>query len=407
MQKWRYEAKTKGGKLVEGVLEVEDRALALTLLTRQNLVQINLEEEIGFRDKIAALLDFRKPSPNELYQFFIQLAAFIEAGEGIHTALSEIIPFIQNDSLKESATKIYKDILATVPVDKAFLKQSCFSPEICAMIRAGMIAGEFSKSFNECAEFYIRDGHVEKEVELALRPVKWFAAAIVIVAFIITQFIAPQMQKMAADIGTEIPWFCQIIYSFLGILREYSLVLLAMVCAAYIAFKKWKKAYPAQYSLFLYNLPIYKKLYRNSMMYRMSRVLHFLLKGGVGMSESLECTAHAVDNPLMKKILLGAKYDIVKDGDNITHAIQKNDPKWVMKGIFIPLLHCGDRSGQLEKMLKISAETYKKEWDLSLREFGEDVSNFFITPIVLGLFGVIIILDYPMLTVTMGGIGGL
>jgi type IV pilus assembly protein PilC len=89
----------------------------------------------------------------------------------------------------------------------------------------------------------------------------------------------------------------------------------------------------------------------------LSKQLGALIEAGVGLVDALEIIADSIDNPYLKKELPKIALEI-KGGSTLSKALEKRKDKF--DEFFINMIQVGEETGQLDIVLKRSADYYKR-----------------------------------------------
>src|SRR5487761_1431562 len=113
---FNYKATTKEGRPVSGTAEVADRLALLSLLHKQGLHPVLLEEAKGKSKGKSLFKSRQKVKLGDLVIFTRQLSTMVSAGVPLTKALSSLGENAENPYLKQVLKDVTKDVEGGIPL---------------------------------------------------------------------------------------------------------------------------------------------------------------------------------------------------------------------------------------------------------------------------------------------------
>src|ERR1700690_1902154 len=232
MPQFSYRARRRSGELVEGVLDVTDRAAALAQVERLGLFPVAVDASKGgpvvsenrAHAKVdltvflpptlrAHLLQPRKPKMQELATFTQQLANLLQAGMPLATALHSMtyletkgIPSDVSRQLRQEGTegRSLSDAMAKQP--------RVFSDLYINMVRAGEQSGAVVEVLRRMADHFEKFALVQAKFASALiYPALVCCVGVGMILFFLTVML-PKFISLFGDVGfNHLPMMTQIL----------------------------------------------------------------------------------------------------------------------------------------------------------------------------------------------------
>ena len=118
--KFKYRAKTKANKLVDGIVDAENEFISRDLLKARGLTIISLKKQ-GF--SVNSLMAFlNRIKSKDLVIYFRQLAVMVEASIPLIKALKVLADQTDNPKLKMITEEIYQDVDSGSKLSEAMAK---------------------------------------------------------------------------------------------------------------------------------------------------------------------------------------------------------------------------------------------------------------------------------------------
>ncbi len=361
MALYSYEAFSKDGKRVQGVVDAPSAEALREQLARQGLFPTKIDATGGVSTAGFFKRLFKaKVTTKDKILFSKQLAILLRSGIPILQAIELLIEQFEG-SVKNMIVRIKDDIKEGSSLADALSKYpKVFENLYLQLVRAGEATGKLEKILERLTLYLERKEEINKKVKSALQqPIIQLVIAIGVVSVLVMK-VVPQMAQNFASQGTELPWPTQFILSVSDFMIAYYLYILVGVIAIIGLIKFWLSTPTGgrQMDEIKLRLPLIKYLSKTNAVVQFSYTLGLLLEGGVHISEALDIVVSIIDNRILAEALRKARDNIVKEG-KIAEYLQQTK---MFPPIAIYLIKTGEQSGQLDTMLLTVADNYEKNY---------------------------------------------
>ncbi len=388
MALYSYEAFSKEGKKVKGVVDASSISAVREQLTRKELYPISIyvatdESQMSFLKRFMQ----GGVTLKDKILFTNQLAVLLKAGVPMLQALELLI-----DQFKGKLHSILINIKDEVKTGKSLADMmdkypSVFDTIYVQLIRAGEASGKLDAILDRLTEFLERREAVKKRIRAAIQgPMVQLVIAVGVVGILLTA-VVPQLQGLFEAQGENLPMATKLMMALSDFLKGYYYLILPIVILPVIAFSYWKRTTFGRRTMdtLKLKLPVIKYISRTNVVVQFCYTLGLLIESGVNLAESLDIVVKIVDNSILREALIEARDKIIKQGKIAQYLKQTN----VFPPIAIHLIKTGEETGQLGSMLLAVANNYKVE----LGEMIDSATNL-LGPVMLvfmgGLVGFII-----------------
>ena len=386
MPQFAYKARRRSGEVVQGVLEVQDRAAALIQIERLGLFPVMVDGSKGAAaasvavqrpaDRAPSKSIFsglgkrrkRKPKLQELATFTQQLANLLKCGMPLTVALQSM-SHLESKGIPSDVSKVLKqDVMEGKSLSDAMIKQTdVFSDLYVNMVRAGEQSGALVEVLKRLANHYERFAEVQSKFTSALiYPAIVACVGIVIVIFFMT-FMLPRFMTIFQGLKVPLPWATQMLMNishFFSSLLNW--VIMGMVgMAASILFIRFKSTDEGKRRIdsWKMNAPVLGKAVRLNLFGQFARTLSTLLINGVPVLTALKITEQIVPNTVVKQAIVRTREEVT-DGKTIAQPLARSK---LFPQLMIDLLTIGEETGDVPGALQNIAETYENELTIQLR----------------------------------------
>jgi len=396
MALYSYEAFSRDGKKVHGVVDAPSAAALREQLTRQGLFPTKIEATGGISTKgFLSRLFEKKVTTKDKILFSKQLAILLKSGIPILQAI-ELLTEQFEGGVKDMIVRIKDDIKEGTSLADALGKYpKVFENIYIQLVRAGEATGKLETILERLTVYLERREEITKKVKGALMmPIIQLVVAVGVVS-VLVMFVVPKMAKNFASKKAALPGPTQFLLSTSHFATDHYLIIIIGVVIIIAGFKFWTSTSigARQLDEIKLRLPLIKYLSRTNAVVQFSYTLGLLLEGGVHIAEALDIVVSIIDNKVLAEALRKARDNIVKEG-KIAEYLQQTK---MFPPIAIYLIKTGEQTGELGSMLLTVADNYEKDYV----ELIDRVTGL-IAPIMLfgmaGIVGFIVIaIALPMM----------
>src|SRR5579863_263856 len=361
MALYSYEAFSKDGKKVHGVIDAPSAEALKEQLTRQGLFPTKIESTGGVSTAgFFKRLFEKKITIKDKILFSKQLAILLKSGVPILQAIELLIEQFEG-SMKNMLVSIKDDVKEGTSLADALGKYpKVFEKIYLQLVRAGEATGKLETILERLTVYLERKETISKKVKGAMQqPIIQLVVAVGVVSVLVTK-VVPQMAENFTSKKAELPWPTEVLLSLSDFMISYSVVIIIGLVAIIALFKFWQ-ATPTggrQFDQLKLKLPLIKYLSKTNAVVQFSYTLGLLLEGGVNIAEALDIVVSVIDNRVLASALRTARDNIVKEG-KIAEYLQQTK---MFPPIAIYLIKTGEQTGELANMLLTVADNYEKDY---------------------------------------------
>jgi len=372
MAAYEYLALDAAGKEKKGVLEADNAKAARQQLRGQGLTPLEIVESNQRRGNTKNSDKDGKPQVrvrggikvSELAMLTRQISTLVGSG----TPLAEALGAVSKHSEKQRIKALMLSVRSKVREGQS--------------LDAGEQSGHLDNVLDRLADYFEDRQAANSTISKALiYPSMLVVASFLIVGFLLG-YVVPQVVQVFDNMNQELPTLTRMMLSASAFVREWWMVMLAIIVIAVFLFKQGMRgeAFKFRVHSFLLKIPIISRLIRGFNASQFARTLSILGASGVPVLEALTIAAQVITNRPMRAAVDKAAAQ-VREGSTLGSSLERT-------GYFPPmLLHLissGEASGELDKMLDKAATNQERELDSILSIF-------------LGLFE-------PIIIMIMGGV---
>lgn len=396
--KYEYRVRDKTGKIINGVLEAENKNTLIESLLHQGYYLTSLTESKQASWNKELEFDWQKVSTRDLIIMTRQLSTMMAAGLSILKCFKILGAQTANRKLKKAIFTIREDIEAGQALWQAMSRHPrIFSDVYISMVRAGESGGILETILDRLGGYLEREQEISSKIKSAsIYPVIISIFAVLVVLFIITS-IMPTFVNVFQSSGAEIPLPTRILLLTGLFLKRSWLLILGGVFLLVFILKKWGSTTSGRLLIdsFYLRLPLLGKTLSRITIARFSRTMGTLVRSGIPILQGLETVEDVVGNAVIKKAIRQARISIT-EGDSIAAPLEET-------GVFEPMvtqmIAVGEETGSLDEMLIRMSDYYEREVIYMIDAITAIVEPLMILLVALLVGGVVIATLLPIFEV--------
>ena len=219
----KYEAYTRQGQKVKGILQTDSEEDAYGMLEEDELVPYRLRLVTPRRSLVQLMPGLFKPKPQEIIDFTRQLSTLLDSGIPLRRALAVQRDQTASAGLKEAVDRIIQDIEAGERFSGAFSRHGTVFPDFfLRMVRVGEATGGIPLILSQLTENLQRRKVVKDRVRRALVYPAISLAVAMVAAFVLVTYALPNLTSLLQEFGGELPLPTQILITISGFLETYA-----------------------------------------------------------------------------------------------------------------------------------------------------------------------------------------
>src|SRR5665213_128816 len=384
MPLFKYQVRNNLGKALDGTLEVENEAAAISALKQKRLEIILLSPVAGFE---LLWMNITKKKPNvktkDIVIFSRQFSTMINAGLPILQGLTIVAEQAENKDFRVLMAKVRDDISNGVPLSDALSRHpKVFSTLYVNMVKAGEQGGILDIIFERLSEYMEKAEGVTRKVKSAMMyPIVVMSIAFLVVIFLMMK-VVPTFAEVFQSFGAELPLPTRMVLGLSNFLISPKAVFLVVFCVLLVVvFNLYHRTKSGAFNIdnLILHMPVFGVLARKAAVAKFARTFGTLIKSGVPIMDALETVAKTSGNLVVEKALNDAR-DSVRSGKTLTQPLKESN---IFPPMVTQMINVGEETGALDAMLAKVADFYEEEVDTAV----EGITTI-IEPILIVFLGV-------------------
>ena len=313
-----------------------------------------------------------------------QLATLLVAGLPLVDALGVMVDQAEKKSVKSLMADIreairggaaYSAVLGGYPRE--------FSQIYVHMVRAGEASGALDQILFRLAEFLEKQLALKHKVTNAiLYPALMMIVGISVLFFLMT-FVVPKITAVFTSLKQALPWPTVVLMSISNFLANYWAVILGGVMLMVWAVRRAMKTEAGQLTAdrWLLKVPLIGEVSRMVAISRLTSTLATMLASGVQLLDAMDVAKRVMNNRVLEHAVEGARQNI-REGETIAEPLKRSGE---FPALVTHMIAVGERSGEMEEMLRRIGHIYDGEVDRVITRF-----TSLLEPIMILVMGVLV-----------------
>jgi len=379
MPRYHYTAIAADGKKVKGAITAESPYAARKQLRVRSIHPSSVTEISTTSGSKASLFSiFGKGSKSQLIDFTKQMATLLNSGIKLTETLSVLTLQASDLRFKNALTDIRDRVVTGESFTDALSDYSDYFDVIyVSMVRVGEVTGSLGQSLATISNFMEKRQRVESKIVTAMiYPIVLVFFCLVAILFLTIKVI-PTIGEQIERAGQELPWITRQLMNVGFVLTSWWLLfVIAVVVGIFLGLKWFFKTERGAYmrDKFLLSLPVFGPLIKQRVVSRFASTLSTLLGSGLAMAESLRVVAEVTGNVLMKRAVQQSRERILAGADIATPLRDSG----VIDPAIAHMVAVGEKSGELETMLKNISANLESSTDVVIERLGAAVEPLII-----------------------------
>ncbi|MBX3382479.1 MAG: type II secretion system F family protein [Phycisphaeraceae bacterium] len=389
MPNYRYQIRTSGGQVQNGVIAADTVATAAAILRNQGAHVLSLAAQASGTGETSLMARFRdmnagKPTQKHVLDFTTQLAVMMRAGISLRAALEGIGDQTEHPGFRKIINQLRTDVESGQTFSSALAKHpKLFNPLYLNMVRASEMSGGFSSMLDRIAGYIAQQLETRKMVVgAAIYPVIIGTLAVGVTVFLLT-FVLPKFAGVFQGKEDVLPWATKFLMGLSAFMVQnwYILLggLLALLGCGYAFIKTEVGAFWVDKMKL--SVPIVRSMFRSLYISRSMQTMGQLINAGVPMLDTLSITGDISGNQIFKG-LWRRVHTSVKQGRKIGDPLRQDK---ILPTAVVQMISAGEESGKLGEVLDEVSTFYSKQ----LKDNIKTVTGM-IEPIMILLMGTVV-----------------
>jgi general secretion pathway protein F len=361
---YQYKGMDRAGKEIKNTINIESIAAAKQRIKSMGLMLIDIREQkaqgTGAGGGTLGKLRGGSVPVDDLAIMTRQLATLIKAKIQIVEALGALVDQVENPNLRLVLADLKQKVNEGASLAKALQDHpKVFNNIYANMVEAGEASGTLELVLLRLADFTEAQVKLKNKIRGAMTyPVIMgvFGFGMMNVIFI---FVIPKMAKIFTSTKRELPFITKVCIWISEFMQSYWWLVIVGIVASIYLFTKYINTNKgrAKWDSLVLRLPIVGMLTKMINVSRFCSTLGTLMNSGVPILTAMTIVKNLISNVHMRDAIEKARLS-VSEGASLTQPL-------VQSGYFPPLvthmIRLGEKSGELEPMLKIISENYEDQ----------------------------------------------
>lgn len=363
---YAYKGLNKQGKEVKDTINTESLSVAKSKIRAMGIMLVEIKEQKAQTNKTGSSFSFGSGvSTGELALMTRQLATLIKAKIQIVEALTALIDQSDSPKLKAVLSEVRQKVNEGSSLAGALADYpKIFNTVYVNMVEAGEASGTLQVVLLRLADFTEAQVKLRQQIKKAMTYPIIIASLGAVMMSVILMFVIPKISRIFTSTKKELPWQTEASIWMSNFLTGNWYIIIPALFISYLLFLKYISTERGKsvWHTFLLRAPIIGELTVMINASRFCSSLATLLTSGVPILTSMRIVKNLIANVHMQKAIDEAR-TAVAEGSSLVGPLIKS-------GYFPPMvthmIKLGEKSGELEPMLKIVAENYEEQVETKL-----------------------------------------
>lgn len=407
MPLFEYRALNNKGRRVSGIVTAEGPASARLKLSQDSIFPIKMKEVKAVSRKsiahasISLFSRFHRPNPAAISTALRQLATLVSSGLPLVDCLNALIEQTEKANLKKVFLQIREKVVAGSPLYLAMADHpGVFAPIHVNMIKAGEASGALDIILERLADLAEKRLIVKRKIDAALAYPLFLLIISVILLIFMMSFVMPKVVGIFQGMELALPGSTRALIWFTNAMEKYwwllVLLVLGLWAGVYTVTRKGRGR--RIWDRLRLSLPPFGALHHKAAIARFSRTLSILLKSGIPLVEALDTARPSIDNKVMEDAVSNTTKR-VGEGEDFAGPLERTG---LFPPLVVQLIHAGEQSGDLEKMLDKAADSYESDVESRITALTSLLEPVIILIMGGAVFFIVISILLPIFDMTSG-----
>ena len=404
------------GKNVVRVIDAENERAARVRLRREGVFATQIKakagrgsteetksESKGLGREVDLAKYFERITTDDIAALTRQLATLLGAGIPLVQTLAAVTEQTENEKLKVILSSIKERVNEGASLaDSMKDHPKVFSDLYVNMVRAGEQSGAIEHVLEQLADYTEKQSELRSEILGALFYPAILGMLAMCIIFFLMSFVVPKITTIFEDQEIVLPLITRLVIFTSDFTASFWWLIAMVIGAAIYVFRRWHATEEGRKKTddWMLTVPLFGRLTRLTSISRFSSTLATLLGAGIPLLRAMHIVSAILGNVILQKAIDVARENI-SEGQSIARPLRAS-------GHFPPLLlsmiETGERTGELEPMLRRVALSYEREVQRKVRTLTALIEPMMI--VAMGGIALIITLSIMLPMMQMSKLAG-
>lgn len=392
MPVYQYRGYKQDGGSAAGIVDAESPKVARLKLRKDGVFPTEMSEQGGgSQTPTASHASTRPPAggrsalgPGDIAMMTRQLATLLVAGLPLVDALGVLLEQTDKKSVKSILADIREEIRGGKSYSVALERYPReFSQIYVHMVRAGEASGALDQILFRLAEFLEKQLALKHKVTNAiLYPALMLMVGVAVLFFLMT-FVVPKITAVFANLKQTLPWPTVVLMTLSRWCADYWPVLVGGAVVLMWTVRRTVRTETGRILVdrLILKLPLIGDVARMVSISRLSSTLATMLASGVQLLEAMDVSRRVMNNRVLEHAVEEARQNI-REGETIAEPLKRSGE---FPSLVTHMIAVGERSGEMEEMLRRIGQIYDGEVDRVITRF-----TSLLEPVMILVMGVLV-----------------
>ena len=391
MPQFAYRARNAQGGLVEGVLDCQDRGVAIHQIEAQQCIPIRIEmvgaapTAVRREGAVAAAPTQKLKIPHgQLLVFTEQLAHLLQAGMTLDEGLSILEKRLKQPRVQQMTHTLHQALIDGRSFSQALSELPRIFPLLYInLVAAGEASGALPQILLRLVKHLTQAKDLRDRVQQAMIYPAFLTLAGAILVTIFITFMVPQLTGFMAQTGGALPLPTRILLHVHHAITGYWWIGVLLAVGAVIGFRAFVRTNEGRvaWDRFRLLIPGYGRVIRHRHYAQFSRTLGTLMENGIPLLRSLDLVTEIAGNKFLELKLREVRRAVI-DGATLSAALQAQK---LFPDLLTDMMSVGEQTGHFAETMQAIADVYERELDRSVA-----VISQLIPPVIIVVIAVLV-----------------
>ncbi len=354
MAVFTYEGITKEGKKVKGKIEALTRREAIARLKEKNIIPVEISEYTQKKPFWQREIFSKKPPEEEIAFVLTQISTLLYSAIPLPKALELVASQTENEKISSSLISIKSEIESGSHIWEAFQKSEIFPEFLSEMLKTAETGENLEYVFSMAAEFLEFVSEIKSKIISSITYPSVVIGFSIIALMITIEFVIPKISNILVSFGKDLPLVTKIVIALSKIMKVLFLASPLIILFLIIFKRKYGRE---KFDSLMLKIPVLGKIILYFNISRFARVMYMMMKTGAPITKTLKLSIGSITNRGIREKFKEAEERVSK-GESLAKVLRSTG---IFPPLFVNLVETGEASGELEKMLNLLSEVYRKE----------------------------------------------
>lgn len=294
-----------------------------------------------------------------------QLATLLSAGLALDEAVNTVAGQLERPQLAAAFNRVREAVVQGDALYLALASEDSIFPTIyISMVEVGENSGTLDQALANLADLLEEQARLRSRITAALAYPLLMALVGSGVLLFLVGYVLPKVTRMLVELDQVLPLPTRLLISASDLLHNYGWLLFSLLIVALLLARRWAGKEQGRLTLdrWRLKLPLVGRLNQLIATSRFSRTLSTLLGSGQPLLRALEITGKLLDNLILQRAIESAGRQ-VREGASLAEPLHKEK---IFPPMLIQMIAVGEKSGELETMLRRVADTCDQQIEMSI-----------------------------------------